>query len=77
MWNNKSHFAIAIHLIRTLVLHPNYILLLFINYILLSKRTLLLPKITLQSVKSALQLLKKFRLKQAKSLATLSIFIAK
>ena len=57
-------------------LHRNYILILFIDCILILKEILHIPKITSQDEKSALQFLKKTNLQQAKSLATLGIFIA-
>ena len=58
-------------------LHPHYILILFLNCMLLPKEILLITKIALQCAKGALQFLKIFYLQQAKSLVTLGMFIAK
>ena len=59
-------------------LYPNDIHILFIHCILLSKGVLLILKITLQNTKNISQFLEKnFHKQQTKSLAELSIFIAK
>ena len=74
----QSSFFSKENLIRPNYIFPRYILILFINCILLSKEEIVfIPNITAQNAKSASQFLKKqFHLLQDKSLPTLSIFIA-
>ena len=58
-------------------LYPNDIHILFIHCIILSKRVLLILKITSQITKNASQFLKKTPQQRTKSLAALGTFIAK
>ena len=56
-------------------LHPHYILILFLNCMLLPKEILLIPKIALQCAKGALQFLKIFACSRLKALLRLACLL--